>query len=417
MTIHAIDPGTVRAPIWTIGGELYDFAAPSLYADLDYLDLWREARRRHPIAWFESPRAGGFWAVMTHGLAKQVLGQPARFTSSLGMRLGGDEGAVKAASGKMLVVSDGPNHRRLRAAHSVCFKSDALADALQGLPSMIDNRLRELIDQAEVFDAVQELAIKIPAWSLLRMLGVPEADWDELVQLTINAFDDTDELATAEAEHRASHAQLFAYFIGLLRERRRRPGHDAVTLLAHATVGDSALSDEEIILNCDGLMNGGLETTPLAISAALLAFAEHPEAWQQLRSGHAAVETAIEEILRWSSPAMHAMRTATADAELAEVKVREGERVVVWLPSCNRDDDVFPEADSFRIDRRPNPHLCLGSGPHYCIGATLARIELRHFLDVLTTRVARIEVGGKVIRKQSNFLRGLDRLDVRMISP
>jgi len=174
------------------------------------------------------------------------------------------------------------------------------------------------------------------------------------------------------------------------------------------------MSDDEVILNCDGLVNGGLETTPHAISGAILAFAQHPEAWRRLKEDPELIDTAVEEILRWTSPAMHAMRTASADTVIGSARIRVGDQVAVWLPSCNRDESVFPDADRFLIDRRPNPHLCFGAGPHHCVAALLARVELRCLMAAMVRLVASIEVAGEAVRQRSNFLNGLTRLDVRM---
>ncbi|MEU1736933.1 cytochrome P450 [Streptosporangium sp. NPDC020145] len=404
-----------RSPTWTAGGAGLDIADPLLYVGDRHLDVWREARRTHPIAWCESERAGGFWSVTTHRLGGQVVKHPGRFGSALGMRLGGNEAAVKAASGRMLVVSDGTEHRALRAAHSTWFNGRAVAALQPGLERMIDDLVRTLLERGEAFDAVRDLAVAIPTWLLFEMMGVPPDDRDELARFIAVAFDDTDPGPAAASARTAAHAGVFAYFADRLEEGRNAPGDDMVTSLAQAAVNGRPLSDEEVILNCDGLMNGGLETTPHAMSGALLAFIEHPGAWRRLKEDPGLIDSAVEEILRWTSPAMHAMRTAMTDSTLGAARIREGDRVVVWFPSCNRDEEVFPEAGRFLIDRRPNPHMSFGGGPHYCVGAALARIELRCLLRVLLRRVAAVEPAGEAVRQRSNFLNGLERLEVTMV--
>ncbi|MEV8633627.1 cytochrome P450 [Streptosporangium sp. NPDC051023] len=404
-----------RSPAWTAGGAGLDLADPLFYTGGQYLDVWREARRTHPIAWCESDRAGGFWSVTTHRLGSEVVKQPSRFGSSLGMRLGGNAAAVQAASGRMLVVSDGAEHRALRTAHASWFNGRAVAALQPGLERMADDLVRTLLERGGAFDAVGDLAVVIPTWILFEMMGVPPAHRDELARFIAVAFDDTDSGPAAASARTAAHAGVFAYFAERLDEGRHASGDDMVTSLAQATVNGRRLSDEEVILNCDGLMNGGLETTPHAISGALLAFIRYPEAWRQLKEDPGLIDSAVEEILRWTSPALHAMRTAMADSTLGAAQIREGDRVVVWFPSCNRDEEVFPEADRFLIGRRPNPHVNFGAGPHYCIGAALARIELRCFLRVLVRRVSTIELAGEVVRQRSNFLHGLERLEVNMV--
>ncbi|MFI5798221.1 cytochrome P450 [Streptomyces sp. NPDC051677] len=388
-----------------------DLTDPATYRDADYFAQWRRARREHPVVRLDSPRFGAFWSVTAHAAAREVLERPESFTSTRGMRLGGEAGAVSAASGGMLVVSDGPAHARLRSAHAPWFAGRAVARLKDTLRSRLDAKLAELADGTPV-DVVARLSRSLPTWLVCGMLGVPEEDWEELAALAAAAFDET-ETSTAAAR-RAASAGVFAYFAELLDRRRPDPGDDLVSALLQQS-GADRLTDEEILLNCDGLVNGGLGTTRHAVSGAVLAFAAHPREWRRLRADPRSVPTAVEEILRWASPPLHMMRTATEDVRLGDALIRAGERVVLWIPSCNRDESVFAEPDAFRIDRRPNPHLSLGGGPHYCIGASLARLELRTLLEALLTHVARIEFDGTLVRTPSTFLHGLDRLEVTLM--
>jgi cytochrome P450 len=175
------------------------------------------------------------------------------------------------------------------------------------------------------------------------------------------------------------------------------------------------LTDDEVLLNCDGMLTGGLETTPLAVSGALVAFAQDPACWQRLREHPELLNAAVEEILRWTSPPAHVMRTATTDVSLGEARIRAGDRVVVWIPSANRDEGVFPDGEHLVVDREPNPHLAFGGGPHYCVGAVLARLELRCLLMVLTSLVSSIAVTGREVRKQSNFLHGHEIAELTVV--
>jgi cytochrome P450 len=262
--------------------------------------------------------------------------------------------------------------------------------------------------------AVGELAVRLPTWAVFELLAVPAADRDELARRPAAAFDDADETPAGDRGRAAAHAAIFGYFTDLVRRRRAAPGDDVVSALLRADVSGRPLSDEDVVLNCDGLLNGGLETVPHAVSGALLALAGQPDAVRRLAADPGLLGPAVEEVLRWTSPAMQAMRTATADVALGPATVRQGERVVVWLPSANRDESVFPDADAVRLDRRPNPHLAFGAGPHHCVGAGLARLELRCLLAALTRLVAGVEVVGTPVRRPSSFLHGLARLDVRL---
>jgi cytochrome P450 len=402
---------TDRNPRWNLDE---DIASPAFFTGEHHLEVWRAARRTQPIAWAESGRVGGFWSVTSHELGNQVLRHPGVFASALGMRLGASPVGVEMAANRMLVVSDGDVHRGLRLAHYSWFKSRAVSAFLPDLERTVDAVLRQVLVQGRTCNVVDELAVTLPTWVLFEMMGVPEADRKELVQLTGTAFDDTDSGDAAARERMFAHTAIFAYFADLLTQRRARPGEDMVSSLAQACVQGRKLSDDEVILNCDGLVNGGLETTPHAISGAILAFAQHPGEWRRLKQDPGLIDTAVEEILRWTSPAMHAVRTATTDTEVGAARIREGDQVAVWFPSCNRDEGVFTDSDRFLVDRRPNPHLCFGAGPHHCVAALLARVELRCLVASLTRLVADLEVVGEVVRKPSNFLNGLTRLDVRM---
>ena len=402
---------TVRTPLFTAGGSDVDLADPHFFTDDRFLAVAREAQRRHPVAW-TNPDRDGFWSVTAYRPAREVLRRTDTFTSTRGMRLGGGAAAVRAASGRMLVVSDGVDHHRLRSAHAGWFAGRALADLATDLRATVDRRLRDLVARGGPVDAVAELALPVPSWVLFRMMGVPPEDRDELAALTATGFDDSDTGPAAVAERAAAHSAVFAYFVDLLERRRAEPGDDILSALATASYDGRPLTDDEIILNCDGLLNGGLETTPHAISGALLAFDRHPDQWQRLRRSPDPLDPAIEEILRYTSPPGHAMRTATRDTRLGDAHIVRGDRVVLWFPACNRDEEAFPEPDRFLVDRRPNQHLGFGGGPHYCVGAALARLELRCVLQSLLSQVRQVRVVDRPVRQASNFLNGLRRLDV-----
>jgi cytochrome P450 len=410
-----VKPSVVKhSPIWSAGEAGLDLADPFLYTGSHHLELWREARSRHPVAWTESALAGGFWSVTGHAEAQQVLALPEVFVSHQGMRLRSSPMAVAAAAGRMLVVSDGAEHRRLRAAHQGWFGSRALAALGPSFRCRLTERLTALMARGTPVEAVSELTAPAPVWVLFDLLGIPGEDAAELSGVMAEAFDDSDQGPEGEAARTAAHASVFNYFEGLIEERRARPGDDMISALVHAAPEGRPLTDEEILLNCDGLMNGGLETTPHALAGALLVVAQDREAWQRLKDDPTVTATAVEEILRWTSPALHAMRTATAPAQVGGAAISPGERVALWYPSCNRDERVFPEADTFRPDRRPNQHIGFGAGAHYCVGAALARLEVRTLLDTLVRHVTSVTLVGEVVRRPSNFLQGLARLDIAL---
>ncbi|MCF3122476.1 cytochrome P450 [Streptomyces arenae] len=402
----------IRTPRWTAGRAGADLADPYLYTDETHLEMWRQARSGHPVAWTESELAGGFWSVVSHAEGSEVIRRPTSFVSVEGMRLQANPAGVRAAAGRMLVVSDGAEHRRLRGVHQAWFNARSVAALVPTLGARIEERLDALLARGTSFDAIAELTAEVPRWALFDLLGVPEEEQEVLARTMEAAFDDSDPGPAGEAARTAAHTQIFGHFGDLLDLRREEPGDDIVSALAEAAPDGVPLTDDEILLNCDGLMNGGLETTSHALAGALLVFARRPEVWRRLREDPGLIDTAVEEILRWTSPALHALRTAAEETVLGDARIAAGDRIAVWYPSCNRDEKVFADPDTFRLDRRPNPHIAFGGGPHYCIGATLTRLELRCVLAAAVERIAEIEVVGDAVRRPSNFLQGLSRLHI-----
>ncbi|ATL25310.1 putative cytochrome P450 hydroxylase [Streptomyces formicae] len=402
----------IRTPRWTAGRVAADLADPYLYTDETHLEMWRQARAAHPVAWTESELAGGFWSVVTHAEGSEVIRRPTSFVSVQGMRLQANPAGVRAAAGRMLVVSDGAEHRRLRGVHQAWFNARSVAALVPTLGARVEERLDALLARGTTFDAIAELTAEVPRWALFDLLGVPDEDQDELARTMEEAFDDSDPGPAGEAARTAAHTRIFGHFGDLLDLRREEPGDDIVSALAQAAPDGVPLTDDEILLNCDGLMNGGLETTSHALAGALLVFARRPDVWRRLREDPGLIDTAVEEILRWTSPALHALRTAAEDTVLGDVRIAAGDRVAVWYPSCNRDEKVFADPDTFRLDRRPNPHIAFGGGPHYCVGATLTRLEVKCVLAAAVERVAEIEVEGEAVRRPSNFLQGLSHLRI-----
>jgi cytochrome P450 len=388
-----------------------DPADPVFHASASRFAVWQAARREHPVAWTQSAAHGEFWSVTTHGFARDVLQNPQQFTSTEGMRLGGNARAVAAASGRMLVVTDGPAHRRMRAAHSAWLSTSTLERMRSDIENDIEAMLAILLASGGSFDAVRDFGAIIARQVLGRVLGLPREDWAQLGSLTDAAY------ATNVAQEAAqAHGELFMYLYGLLEERRASPQDDFMTALSQTTLDGRPITDDEVLLNCDGMLSGGLETTPLAVSGALVAFARDPACWRRLRDQPELLDSTVEEILRWTSPPAHVMRTAVADVSLGEARVRAGDRVVVWIPSANRDEAVFADADRFVLDRASNPHLSLGGGPHYCVGAVLGRLELRCLLTVMARVVSSITVTGREVLRRSNFLHGHEIAEVTIVA-
>jgi cytochrome P450 len=245
------------------------------------------------------------------------------------------------------------------------------------------------------------------------LMGLPEEDWTRLALLTTSAVAPSDldyRQNTGHSTLAAAHHDLFAYFSARVRERVRQPREDLVGFLVGMEVDGRRLRHDEIVYNCYSLLLGANVTTPHAIASTVLALIENPLEWQRLLADPALTSSMIEEGLRWSSPANHFMRHAVHDMELHGTHIREGDAVVAWLGSANRDEDVFADPYRFDITRSPNRHLAFGLGPHYCIGAPLARIALRMLFQVIVASVQEFTVAGPVEHLASDFVAGIKSL-------
>jgi cytochrome P450 len=238
-------------------------------------------------------------------------------------------------------------------------------------------------------DFVTDVAARVPLYVICRMMGVPEADWEHLYTLTSQAFAGGDALT-----RRVAHLEILGYFEQLRKARAAEPGDDLVSRLATADVEGAPLDPRDVILNCDNLFVGGTENTRIAAAGGMLAFLRHPDQWRTLVDDPSLLNSAVEEVLRWTSTATHIMRTATRPVTLHGKRIAAGDRVVFWLPSADRDESVFDDPDRFDVRRRPNRHLALGFGEHFCLGSMLARVELRLLYRELLTRAPRITLNG-----------------------
>jgi cytochrome P450 len=271
-------------------------------------------------------------------------------------------------------------------------------------------------------DFVQAVAAPLPAVVVCDLLGVPESDRGHVVGLTQVAFGGSG--YETSAAQMAAHSELFAYCDELIAAKRRSPGDDVATVLAGARVDGRPMSRAMAVMNCHDLIAGGNETARHSSSAAALTMVTEPEFWAQVRGGDADPDVATEEILRRETPVNHMMRVLVGDLCVNGVTMRAGDYVTLWVRSANRDEDVFDDPDALRAARWPNPHLGFGHGPHYCIAALLARIEVGAVVRALAELVGAAEQTGEAPRLESNFFRGyksvplaLSRLNPRSVQP
>jgi cytochrome P450 len=383
----------------------FDLADGSRFETDDFLTVLDTLRQHAPVHWWDSGGDRGFWVVTSHEHASHVYRSSEDYASRHGMRLGASQDAVDSVANRMLIVSDGAEHADIRK----LVAATLTPPRIRALEAIVRQVVRELMDSmlaggpAEFVSAV---ARPLPTNVICTFMGLPRADWAFVGDLTTNGIDSPDEDVRV-----AANAELFLYFSEIMEERRRRPGPDLIsTIIAaadqSAAAGGRSFSDVDIMLNLTGILIGANETTRHAVAGGLVALAGHPSQWILLKENEHLIGGAVEEILRWVSPAVHAMRTALRRTRLGGHTVEAGDRVTIWTAAANRDPAVFGDPGSFEITRTPNRHLSLGDGRHKCVGARLGRLEIAAFLGELRSRVHRIDVHPPVKWSPSNFTRG-----------
>ncbi|WP_395359299.1 cytochrome P450 [Streptomyces sp. YH02] len=387
-----------------------DLTDPRTYAHGDPHPVWQAMRAREPVRWH--PKGdGGFWSVTTYDDASFVLRDHTAFTSERGTLLsllGKDD----PAGGRQMAATDPPRHTRMRAP----LQRALTIKAVEHSTDVIAGQVRRLLAPArsgEPFDLAEALT-ELPMAVAGMLMGLPEEDWPRLTRLTLMsiAAEDPEYMSqsTPEETSALAHRELFAYFAEVVRLRHRKPGDDLITLLMNTAVDGEPLGPGEVLSNCYSLLLGANVTTPyvpLAVFDSLLG----TPALDDLLSPHSVSDT-LEEALRWASPANHFMRHAQHDVELGTSRIRAGDAVVVWLGSANRDEKVFTDPYAFDPRRKPNRHMAFGSGAHYCVGHTVARVSLRTLLTELGEGFTSFERAGETEHLSSNFVAGIKHLVV-----
>jgi cytochrome P450 len=384
-------------------GRLLD---PTLYAAGDPFALYAELRRTAPVCWVDYER-GGFWAVTTHPEVSHIGADPGAFCSSRGILT--DEIGTTYETPPTMMHTDPPQHTRYRRLVQPGFKPSMVRLMEAGVTA----KATGLLDQIEggvTFDVVQDLSIPFPLLVICELLGVDGSQWPRFFDWSEAVI--PGEVEQTEEQRTAYQIEMWEYLIGVAEERRKAPADDLVSVLAN--VGSDPESDGEELTEAElamfliQLLVAGNETTRNLISGGLVALAENPDQWAALQADRSLIPAAIEELLRWTTPVISFMRTATADTTIRGVDVAAGDPVLLVYASANRDEEVFgPDAGQLRIDRHPNPHVSFGFGPHFCLGAVLARLEGRVVLGQLLDRFDTLSLAGPVQRTSSPVIAGV----------
>jgi cytochrome P450 len=291
----------------------------------------------------------------------------------------------------------------------------------------ITNDILDKIADRNECDFVLEVASQLPLAVICGMMGIEQKDWPLMFDLTNKVLGSgdpeyqtdipEDQRGTGEAARQTAMAGVFGmmgFFATALADRRANPReNDLITILLESEIDGDKLTEGDLLAFCFLLIVAGNETTRNAISGGMQALSEHPEQKQKLLNDMSLIDSAVEEILRWSSPVQHMAREVTADVEVGGQLLKAGDRLIMWYGSVNRDEDIFPDPYAFDITRTPNEHLAFGIGEHFCLGAGFARKELRVMFEELFRRFPDIEMSGPPERLRSNFINGIKHLPVK----
>ncbi|GGY68773.1 cytochrome P450 [Streptomyces olivaceoviridis] len=410
-----------------------DVFDPRRYADGVPHDDYRVLRDHHPVAWQEEPEvlgwpAGpGFWAVTRHADVVRVLKDAGTYSSYVGATQirDPDPGDLPFIR-RMMLNQDPPGHGRLRRLVSRAFTPGRVdrfaAVARERARTLLAGALEAARAGDGTVDLVSAVTDEYALLNLADLLGVPESDRRLLLRWTqrVIGYQDPDEAGPpvldgagrpVNPRSPAMLADMFAYAGQLAAYKRRYPADDIMTTLAH----DAELAEAELEMFFFLLTVAGNDTVRGAAPGGLLALAEHPEAYEPLRAGKAAVPSAVDELLRWHPPVLTFRRTAVRDTELAGRAIRAGDKVVVFHASANRDERVFAAPDRLDLTRSPNPHVSFGDGPHVCLGAHFARLQLRLLHEeVLRVLPGPPRLAGPPGRLVSNFINGIKSLPLHL---
>ena len=401
--------------------------------DLNNLDTWERGtpHEQFRLLRAEDPvhrHAGGpgqedYWCITRHTDVKRVSRDPETFSSEAkGTVLRDPEPATLDQLRQIMLNMDPPRHRQYRAIVNKGFTPRMVKKLEPAIDALVERIIDDVCERGEC-DFVDEIASIMPMEVICEMMGVPHSDRRAIYELgnKMVGFDDPElnpeglpsSPSLGGAQQMQASIEMFLYASKLKELYTREPADNLVTALLHAEVDGHRLSDLEFNSFFLLLAIAGNETTRTVTSNGMLALMRHPDQQAKLARDRSLVPSAVEEMLRFD-PAVHSFRrTALRDSVIGDVEVVEGDKIIMWYPSANRDEEVFDEPDSFDVTRSPNDHLAFGIGEHFCLGSHLARLELRKIFDGLMRRLPDMQLAAEPRRLRSNFVNGVKEMRVR----
>jgi cholest-4-en-3-one 26-monooxygenase len=373
-------------------------------------------RREAPVFWHPEPDGGpGFWAVTRHADVLAVSRDPQTFSSERGATFIDDQTEESLATMRLTILNmDPPKHNRYRRLVSRGFTPRVIAQLNETIERRAALIVDDIVERGEC-EFVEEVAALLPLQMICEMIGLPASDWARMFELSnlMIGFDDPDLQPTPEAGHAAA-MEIFNYCDQVAANRRANPQDDLMSALVHGEVDGERLDDLELNLFFVTLVVAGNETTRNLTNHAMLALLDHPDQIERLREDPDLWPTAVEEMLRWGTSIHNFRRTATRDTELRGQAIAEGDKVVMYYMSANRDEDVFDDPMRFDVGRTPNDHVTFGGGGvHYCLGSSLARAQIKAIMRQVVDRLDDFELTGPVRRLRSDFVNGMKEIPLR----
>ncbi len=406
-----------------------DLISPRAYGERGIPhDQWGELRRSDRLHFCEPPGFDSFYPVVRHEHICEISKQPDLFLNRFGIVL--ESSAQKIALnaengiGQMVVIigMDPPEHRDYRKVAVPWFTPRAI----ERIDTVVRKSARALVDglverthggEGEC-EFANEIAAAHPLRILSTILGIPQEQEPQILRLTNELFggDDPDLQRTGEDRTKATQElamELFQLFNGIIEDRRANPTDDLASLLANGLVNGKPMGLMETVGYYLITFSAGHDTTKNALASGICALAQNPDEFEKLKRNPELIPSAVEEIVRWVSPVNYMKRVVAKDLDFRGQKLRKGDNLVLFYASANRDEKVFEDPFTFRVDRYPNPHLAFGIGEHFCIGSHLARASQRAMLHELVSRIDSLELAGEPERIQSSFVVGLKELPIR----
>jgi len=384
--------------------------------------LLARIRTTDPLPYINTDDYPPFWLVSRHSDILEIERNAAGFINAprqVIFPLSYEAQARAAAGGvetaavmRNLVLMDGVDHKAYRDITQSYFTPKGLSAIVGDIEKLAQEFIGRM-DQAEGEIDFADVAMAFPLRVIMTMLGVPPEDEPLMMRLTQQTLSSQDPEFQAKGGARAAMMEMYAYFKTIIDDLRVTPKDNLASLISNARVNGELLPDRDVFGYFNIIATAGHDTTSYALTGGMLAFLQHPEQLEKLRTDPALMPLAVEEILRWTTPVKHFCRTATENCEVAGKAIKAGDHFLLSFPSGSFDETIYDDPYSFRIDRKPNRHLAFGTGPHVCLGQYLARFELQSFFRELLNRVEHIELAGDPRFVEGSFVGGVKYLPVR----